>query len=298
MKRFPLKKIDAFAKGASSGNPAGVIYLGPHQGVSDREILRIAQELKGFVSEVGFVRIQAGGEYAIRYYSAEREVEFCGHATIAIVYDLLKNGSGSSGGTTATIVTPKGALQVENRIEEEDAVFIAAPTPVYSQDRIALTAVAEALDLAEADIHARRPIAVVNAGLETLILPMASLEAVLAMNPSLEKSKSFCRENGIDIITVFSGEVSDPANRFRTRVFASTYGYLEDPATGSGSAALGCYLLQQGLWDGAGISLEQNGSRERPNIVKIAARNAADGARQSAFGGNAVLRIQGEYCLA
>ncbi|MRR38029.1 PhzF family phenazine biosynthesis protein, partial [bacterium] len=73
-----------------------------------------------------------------------------------------------------------------------------------------------------------------------------------------------------------------------------TFGYLEDPATGSGNAALGCYLLKNGKWDGACISLEQNASAEQPNIVKI---SAGQDNQEVAFGGSAILRIRGEYIL-
>ena len=42
-----------------------------------------------------------------------------------------------------------------------------------------------------------------------------------------------------------------------------------DPATGSGNAALGYYLLNPGLWDGHILRIEQGRSRERPNIIRL-----------------------------
>jgi PhzF family phenazine biosynthesis protein len=298
MNRFNFKKLDAFAVGFSEGNPAGAVYLDSDRQITDEEMLRIARHLKGFVSEVGFVRRLDEETFGLRYFSAEREVEFCGHATIAILYDLLKNDAGVRGKPSVAIVTPKGKLLVENRISSEDAVYVSAPEPVFSAKPMEKEAVADALDIDPGAVHGDRPIAVVNAGLETLIVPMTSLDAVLSMAPSLEKSKAFCRRSAIDIITVFTDDTADPANRFRTRVIASTYGYLEDPATGSGNAALGYHLLQQGLWDGKSISIEQNGSREQPNIVKLSAAPTGDGAWHVEFGGNAVVRISGEFFLA
>ena len=75
----------------SSGNPAGVIYLNKYNDLTTDEMLQIAKELKGFVSEVGYIWENEDGSFGLRYYSSEREVEFCGHATIAIMYDLIKN---------------------------------------------------------------------------------------------------------------------------------------------------------------------------------------------------------------
>ena len=51
-------------------------------------MLQIAKELKGFVKEVGYVFGTSEGSFDLKYFSSEREVDFCGHATIAIMYDL------------------------------------------------------------------------------------------------------------------------------------------------------------------------------------------------------------------
>jgi PhzF family phenazine biosynthesis protein len=109
--------------------------------------------------------------------------------------------------------------------------------------------------------------------------------------------KDFCLANGIDIILIFTDDVADKANQFRTRVFAPKVGYLEDPATGSGNSAFGNYLLYNNLWDGKIISIEQNSSHDFPNIVKLDTVQKADG-RSVIFGGSAIVKIQGEYKLA
>ena len=62
---------------------------------------------------------------------------------------------------------------------------------------------------------------------------------------------------GVDIILLYTEETSTMKSRYRTRVFAPTYGYLEDPATGSGNAALGYYLLRNNMWEGESIKIEQ-----------------------------------------
>ena len=118
------------------------------------------------------------------------------------------------------------------------------------------------------------------------------------MAPEFDPLGRFCLENALDIITVFTDEVADQANAYRTRVFAPTYGYLEDPATGSGNAALGYYLLRNKRWDGQSVSVEQNGDLGRPNIVKLLAkRGERDDGAQVVFGGGAIVRITGEYFL-
>lgn len=92
MKRLRFKKIDAFSTGRSSGNPAGYVLLEEDLPVQDMQ--QVARELQGFVSEVGFVRMGAGDgavDLTLRYFSCEREVSFCGHATVAIMHDLISH---------------------------------------------------------------------------------------------------------------------------------------------------------------------------------------------------------------
>ena len=76
-----------------------------------------------------------------------------------------------------------------------------------------------------------------------------------------------------------------------------TFGYLEDPATGSGNSAFGYYLMKNKIWDGTFMSLEQNGSFENPNIIKLMAKDTEGAKPQVVFGGGAIVRIDGEYIL-
>lgn len=298
MKKFPFKKIDAFATATSSGNPAGVISLNTRSDISEQEMQRIARELKGFVSEVGYLWPNDGDTYGLRYFSSEREVEFCGHATIAIMYDLIGGNNRLITKETISIVTNKGRLEVENRMPNDNAVFITAPDPIFVQVAIDKDGFAAAVKIDTGEINDNYPISIVNAGLETLIVPIKSLDTVLSLSPHLDELKSYCQNNSIDIITVFTDEPAHKPNRFRTRVFAPTFGYLEDPATGSGSAAFGYYLLKNGKWVGEPMTLEQNGDLASPNIIHLITKKDANDKVRVLFGGGAVVRIQGEYILS
>lgn len=297
MKKLRFKKIDAFATQQSEGNPAGMVDLDASDDITADEMLRIAKELKGLVSEVGYVQQTDKTTFALKYYSAEREVAFCGHATIAIMYDLIRNNSDLMGQRQIEIITNKGKLVVENKIDDMDAVFISAPDPVFTPHPIDPNRIADALKIDRDDIDRRYPISVVNAGLETLIVPIKGLERTLSLSPVLDELKAFCIESAIDIITVYTDEVADEHNRYRTRVFAGTFGYLEDPATGSGNSALGHYLLKNGMWGGASIALEQNGDLAKPNIIKLRTQKTEGAQAKVYFGGGAIVRIEGEYIL-
>ena len=221
---------------------------------------QIVRELAGCVSEVMYV-YPSEGHTVLRFFSAEWEVAFCGHGIIAAMYTLIKND-------------PVMSFDPITRIH------------MGGQELLVRNEIAAALRIAPDEISENHRIACINAGLSTL----------LSLHLDQQHLKEFCLANGIEIICVFSIETSSAGNRYRTRMFAPVFGYLEDPATGSGNAALGYYLLEEGTWDGHMIAIERGKVREHPNIIRIVS-DASKVQHSVFFGGNAVVRIGGEYLL-
>lgn len=295
MQRFRFKKIDAFIEGQSGGNPAGCIYLPDQDALSVVEMQQIARELSGFVSEVVYV-FSDEGYTALRYFSPEREMAFCGHCTVAVLYDLIKNDPDLARNPIIRIHVQGRVLLARNEIASADSVFINTPLPQFLTPDLTRDDVAAALKIPPGEIAEKNRIMMVNAGLSTLIIPFTSLNTLLSLYPDQKNLREFCLAHGIEIILVFTGDVSSEANAYRTRVFAPIFGYLEDPATGTGNAALGYYLLDAGLWDGHTIRIEQGRSRENPNIIRLVS-DASRVQRSVFFGGKARVRIEGEYLL-
>jgi PhzF family phenazine biosynthesis protein len=290
--RYPYKKINAFTSRSSTGNPAACLYLKKGQALSAEDMLAVAREHAGFVSEVVFCTPIEDGHYGLRYYSSECEVAFCGHGTIACMYDLIANDPLLRQKPQIIITTSKGSLKVYNEIPSTDAVFITAPDKVELPVKPGIEAVAQHLAIPVSAIRTDLRIECIDAGLRTLIVPIATLEAVLGMYPDEAALKQFCINNDVDIILVFCSEVVSGQNIMRTRVFAPRFGYLEDPATGSGNSAFGYYMLKNLLWNGSAVSIEQNAERAAFNVVKL-----KENAGKVLFGGSATTRIEGSYIL-
>lgn len=298
MKSFKFKKIDAFTKIGSTGNPAGCVYLDIE--TSCDEMQQIARELKGYVNEVVYCLAIGDTDkpvYSLLYYSSECEVEFCGHGTIACMYDLVINTPKLLNMQEISIHTRKGYLTVYNKILNLDAVFITSPFADYKWTELNANIVSRNLGIAEGWINKNYPIDFINAGLNTLIVPIASIQNIISIWPDINSLKDFCSINEIDIITLFTTDVQDKTNKIHTRVFAPKYGYLEDPATGSGNSAIGYYMLKNKMWEGDSISLEQGPFLEASNIIKLDTIINQNGSRQVLFGGSATSRIEGNYFL-
>ena len=297
MKSFSFKKIDAFATSTSGGNPAGTVWLENDGDITQAEMQQIARELKFFVSEVGYVFPAGPDSIRLKFYSSEREVNFCGHATVAILHELCSTDPSFRDRRTVTVITNDGPLAVENNLEDDGSVFITAPFAREISPVPGMAEVAESLKIDTDCIDPQLPLKIINAGLNTLLVPLLDPELVLRTDPELLPLKTFCTNNNIDIVEIFSRITTDAANDIRARVFAPTFGYLEDPATGSGNSALGYYLDGLGLWEGAGLCIEQNGRREGYNLVRLKRITVGAGGTRVLFGGGGVKRIDGRYYL-
>lgn len=295
MKRFRFKKIDAFTKGESTGNPAACVYLNELNDITAEEMQLIAKELKGFVNEVVYIFPEKQG-YFLKYYSSECEVDFCGHGTIAAMYDCIKSDKELSNKEIINIRVKNYDLDVFNTILQDGSIYIMAPLPEYKEAELNLIELSEALNIDINSIDSNFEINLINAGLNTLIVPIKNINTCVNMFPEQAKLKEYCLRNGIDIVIVFTNEVANKENEYRTRVFAPKFGYLEDPATGSGNSAFGYYLMKKNLWNGRLLSIEQNNSISNPNIVKLKAIKKGKDIH-IIFGGAATVKIDGEYNL-
>jgi len=292
MKKYLYKKTDAFTTGLSLGNPAACIYTG-EESLSDEEMLNIAKQHKGFVSEVVYCASSDKSDIKLTYYSSECEVDFCGHGTIAAMYELLKNNEALLHKKQITFETnKKGPLLLYNEIEKEDAVYIAAPEPMHYNVPVTTTEISDAFGVEENVIANNYPLALIDAGLRTLIVPIASFQNEIDVFPCEERLKAFCQDNGVDIILIFSMDTRNKEYIAHTRVFAPKFGYLEDPATGSGNSAFGYYMYEYKLWDGTPAAIEQGGSDRIFNTIKLKMKD-----NKVLFGGRSTLRIEGYYII-
>jgi len=290
MKTYPYYKLNAFTIGNSEGNPAAFLDLGTDP-LSEDAMLAIAKEHSGFVSEVVYVNRDDTGSILLTYYSSECEVAFCGHGTIAAMYEVIRRDDGLRNSPVIEIGTNRmGRLNIYNHINEEDCIYISAPDPLMIGCSLSRQSIAAALGIKDGAISDSLPLDIIDAGLRTLIVPIKNLADEISMYPHEEGLKQYCLKNSVDIVLVYSMETAGPGYFAHTRVFAPKFGYLEDPATGSGNSAFGCYLIKNRKWNGHSIKIEQGGGNRIFNEVRLRTKDG-----KVLFGGKASLRIEGTY---
>ena len=290
MRSYKFKKMDVFAGEKSYGNPAAVFY--PDEIMTSEEMQKIAYELKGFVSEAVFIFNDDSerADYHLRYFSCEREVPFCGHGTVGALYDILKSSEDTR--PFIKIRTMKGILEIENRINSEDSVYVTAPEALFYDYKFDSNEVSAALNIDFSAISDKYQLSAVNVGQDILLVPLKSLDEVVNCSPDYDSLRKYCLSHKIEIVNIYTEDVNYPQNLIRSRVFAPGFGYLEDPATGSANSALAYFLKKENVWNGNPFSIEQGVLKADPSLIRIIFKN-----NRVLFGGKAKTRIDGYYFL-
>jgi len=230
--------VNSFTLDGQGGNPAGVVFNAEQ--LSAAQKLKIAQAV-GY-SETAFVCADdesSDVDFCVSFFTTTGEVDFCGHATLAVfstLYQMEKISIGvyrqrTKAGILAVSVEAGGRVIMEQQRPKKLAEF--------SYREIAgLLGIDEQL-LASTQL----PIEVISTGLADLIIPVpiGMLDAIQANNDLIA---DFCKQHQIVGFHLF--ELAKEESRFNAscRNFAPLVGIPEESATGSSCGALACYLSE------------------------------------------------------
>lgn len=216
---LPCYQVDAFTRTRFAGNPAAVCLL--ERPLPDATLQAIAAE--NALPETAFL-VPQNGDYQLRWFTPEVEVDLCGHATLAAAFVLLTIVDPSR--TGVRFHSQAGPLTVHRDGDRFSLDFPSRP-PVPSDIPAGL---AEAMGC--------QPLAALKARDWLLLLPDAA--AVRALRPDLHALARIPDIFGV--IVTAAADRSDPETDgpidFVSRFFAPAQGIPEDPVTGSAHCTL------------------------------------------------------------
>jgi len=217
-----LRTVDSFTKTPFTGNPAAVLVL--DEMPSDEWLAAVARETN--LSDTGFViRGEVpGADFRLRWFTPTREIDLCGHATLASAHCLLEDGFSGS----IRFATRSGVLTVDRRADGS----LAMDFPAWPATRFeARDAVAEALGV---------PVEWTGRTLNEafLLALLADESSVRDLSPDLAAVTRLDASVGL-----IPTAPADPGRGydFVSRVFAPQAGIPEDPVTGSAHTVLAPY---------------------------------------------------------
>ncbi len=202
--KLPYYVIHAFTSRRFGGNPAGVCPL--ERWLDDATLQALSTE--NDLAETAFF-VPRGADYDLRWFSPSREIDLCGHATLASAWVLIHRLG--CGGAALTFHTRSGALVVRRDGERLALDFPARP----GQPAEVSAALAGALGATPRQAFVARDV----------MCLFDDEREVRALKPD------FARLEALDLFGVIATAPGTDAD-FVSRFFAPSAGVPEDPATG------------------------------------------------------------------
>ncbi|MDO5972313.1 PhzF family phenazine biosynthesis isomerase [Flavivirga aquimarina] len=209
-----LFTVDSFTDTPFKGNPAGVCVL--ESKLTDDAYIDIAQEIN--LSETAFV-YKEKGTYQLKWFTPTKEVDLCGHATLATAKILFEKYGYAD--EVIAFETKSGVLTVRKVDGGLEMNFPIGNASVYEgEDKIL-----------EAFLN-EKPLAIILDN-HWCIIELDSDEAVKNLEPNLNLLLSHSKKS-----FVVTAKSSSKKYDFISRFFGPAIGIDEDPVTGSAH----CYL--------------------------------------------------------
>ena len=293
--------LDVFTSTPFEGNQLAVF---PEPGeLSTTRMHAIAREMN--FSETTFIYpAQQGGDVRMRIFTPGSELPIAGHPTIGSTFALAGEGVIARGREQFVFELGVGPTPVSLEWDADGLSFawMTQPLPIFGPTLDDRPGVARALGLEPRAIAAGVPAQYVSCGVPYVLVPLANRTAVDAVSVDRQAFAQCCRKAGIEETPVFFFTTDGASGREQvySRMIAPGLGIGEDPATGSASGPLGCYLLRHGIVSQeearAVVSL-QGVAMGRPSRIHISIDGDRDRITRVRVGGTSVLVGRGELTI-
>jgi trans-2,3-dihydro-3-hydroxyanthranilate isomerase len=303
VKSYRYLHYDVFTDHLFGGNQLAVLL--DARGLSGTTMQAVAREMS--FSETTFIlpAEQPGTDIRMRIFTPGSELPMAGHPTVGSAFALAHEKVIAAGRRDFTFGLGIGPTPVSLEWEQNELRFVwmTQKTPTFHDPVPDASHAADALSLPAAAIAATgRPVQVVSCGVPFLFVPLASRQAVDSAavdGVRLEKLLA-STQSGAHGVFLFTTEAGADGATVYSRMFAPELGVAEDPATGSASGPLGCYLVRHKMVpaDRADNMLSLQGVKMgRPSDIHISIDVADDAITRVRIGGRAVLAGEGVLFL-
>jgi PhzF family phenazine biosynthesis protein len=218
-----ISQVDAFTNRRFAGNPAAVCVLS--EPAEESWMQDVAAEMN--LSETAFARrLDHGPKYNLRWFTPRKEVDLCGHATLATAHILWEEGHVPAG-EPALFETRSGLLTAQSG---PDGIELDFPSePVHEQ-------VTDAAELSELRSALGAPALFAGRNRFDLLVELETEELVRKLRPDVRRLEQF-PVRGVIVTSRSNSRDCDFVSRF----FAPQVGIDEDPVCGSAHCCLGPY---------------------------------------------------------
>ena len=297
---YRFLQYDVFTNRKFEGNQLAVFP--DARGLDARAMQTIAQEMNFSESTFIFPAERTDTDIRMRIFTPGSELPMAGHPTIGSTFALAREGVIATGRERFVFGLGVGPTPVELQWKGRDVAFawMDQRLPEFRTPAVSAADLTRAVTIDhEAHASTGLPPEEISCGVPFIYLPLATRAAVDAAEPdptAMRRLRSAFPSDHVGVF-LFTLEGADNDVTVYSRMFAPGLGVMEDPATGSASGPLGCYLVKHGLVprDRATSMVSLQGVRmRRPSRLHIAiAADAPDRITRVQVGGQAVLVAEG-----
>jgi trans-2,3-dihydro-3-hydroxyanthranilate isomerase len=292
---------DVFTGAPLLGNQLAVFTDG--RGLSTDQMQAITREMNFAESTFILPAETPGTDIRMRIFTPHIEMPMAGHPTIGSTFALAHSGVIAPGSQRFVFGLNIGPVPVDL---EWDGIrlrfaWMTQSNPTFGPPVEDRALIAQAIGLTPDDLVPDLPVQVVSCGVPYVIAVLRDRETVDRAACDVGAFRRVNEAFGKDTaVFFFALSPPDASGTVYSRMFAPSFGIVEDPATGSASGPLGCYLVRHGIISGAAqrhIVSNQGVAMGRASTVHVAITGTADAITQVKVGGEAVLVGRGELLV-
>ena len=259
---------DVFTTTAFAGNPVAVVL--DAEGLTDAQMQALAVEFNYI--ETTFVLPPADPAHTarVRIFTPDRELAFAGHPNLGTAFLLARTMQASGDEVPVRFVFEEaaGLVPIELLSEGGDVVGaeLLAPQTLTRGGTLAPERAAACLQLAAADLQTQvHPPAIVSVGLPFLVMELASRDALRRASPDRSAFDAVLPLDGAHSVYAYVRGVAGDGYDLHSRMFTARM--VEDPATGSATAALTAFLAALG-GEMVQLRVQQGADMGRPSTLQ------------------------------
>lgn len=292
---------DVFTMEPLGGNPVAVVL--DAEGLTVTQMQALAAEFSYVETTFVLPAADPGHTAHVRIFTPDREVPFAGHPNIGTAFLLARERVKAGGAPPEHFVFEEAAGLVSIDLIHENGVVVGAdllsPQPLTRHAEVDAARAAACLGLAEDDVRtdAHRP-QVVSVGLPFLVLELASREALRRAKPDRRAYDGLFPLDGARAVYAYTRDAgkdgAEHGHDLHSRMF--TWRLVEDPATGSATAAVTALLAEL---RGVEVRLRVRQGQEMGRPSTLLTRSAVEnGAIRARVGGRCAAMFSGVFNLS
>ncbi|OZG72171.1 epimerase [Hahella sp. CCB-MM4] len=244
-----LRLISSFVENGIGGNPAGVVLKA--DGMDENQMQALAAEAG--LSEVAFVSHSDIASVKLDFFTPNKRIAHCGHATVAAFSVMAQQGLLKDGQHSKETVDGIRRIRIEGdkAFLEQMKISSAALSEEYYPN------LSEALGVPIDSFVKIAPPALINNGVGWLVVMLESREELAQLKPNLAWIRILSEALDLIGFYVVSRETLVTGRTLSARMFAPSYGIDEESATGMGAGCAAIYLHDFLEYENQQILVEQ-----------------------------------------